>query len=121
MLAAKTKINQEGQMVVEAAASLAVMGAVLGACLYISYLVIVFEWSDFWSYRALICVAEQKQIAPCQKQLNEKLGLLLLKKNYRIEELWMTKKEIKISVRVQLPLKVQRTFQKQIALPFVVF
>lgn len=117
MVATKTKINQKGQMLAETAVAITLLGTVLGGCLYLSYLVIAFEWIDFWSYRTLICTAEKKNAPPCQKHLEEKLSLLLLKKHYRIDELWITQKEIQIKVHVQLPLYVQHTFQKKISLP----
>ncbi len=109
--------SQKGQALLETLASFLALKVLVVAFLFLAYQITLTKLVDFWAYRTLICLIESEQRHPCQKTLEEKLSLFLSSKNFRIQELWLTRNSTKISLQVhQSPFGV-RNYEKQIPLP----
>ena len=85
--------------------------------LFLSYQIALTKWVDFWSYRTLICLIESRQNHLCRQKLEEKLQLFLSPQNYRIKELWLTHKQTRIQLLIDIYPFGEKIYEKQVDLP----
>ncbi|MBY0385573.1 hypothetical protein K2X05_10485 [bacterium] len=121
MAVVKTKNNQSGQIILEASLSVSVMITLFSLSLILAYNILLTHWSDFWCYRSLICVIEEKNIYLCKKKLQDKLNIVINQKYYSIQEFWITKNQTKINLKIKIPLIYEKSIQKNIPLPLKSF
>lgn len=111
------KLNSYGQTLIEAALCVPILGALCAGVLFFIYTILISHWTDFWAYRSLVCLIEQKKRGACQKNLEEKLQFIVSKNYFEVQELWINDHNTKIKVQISIPPFYNKLYEKQIALP----
>lgn len=104
-------MNSRGQALVESALVLPVLIPFVTLLMASLYLLLAIEWTDFWTYKAAICLAENQTERFCKQELEQKLRYLISKNNFLVVNIWKTKKQTQVRVQIHFQILPQRIFQ----------
>lgn len=110
-------LNSRGQTLIEGLLCVPFLGVLFAGVLFFIYTLLISQWTDFWTYRSLICLIEQKKRSPCQKMLEEKLQFVISQNYFQVQELWINDHKTKIKMQVSIPPFYSKLYEKQITLP----
>ena len=94
--------NQRGSALLEAIVCSKALLVFFGIALTSIYVFIAIYWTDFWSYRAMICMLPESTPYRCQQRLVEQLQWVIPTGHFTVEELWITSRKTAVSVSIHL-------------------
>ena len=108
--------KQKGQAVIESLVIAFALIGIVSLLLWGIYLSITVQWCDYWVYRGNMCLVEGNSKYSCQNNLEAKIRYLVPANHFWTEEIWMTSRESKVRVYLDLPV-LKRFFTSEISLP----